>query len=128
MVHNFTSTDSALDESDRTLWLSVLEQAIRDARSPNNSVERGEARRWLTGNGADFRLVCTYAGLDPAYMLRRVRVIAAWEDWFAKSPPANAQAALTPQDVAPERSDTAASALTTQEVGGSPQVATIRAA
>lgn len=83
MTQNYTSTENSFDAADRTLWLSVVEQAVRDARSSAGSADRIDARRWLTTDGADLRLVCAYAGVDHAYLLRRTRLMAAYEDWFA---------------------------------------------
>ncbi len=82
MAQHFTSTENALDAADRTLWLSVIEQAVRDARSSAATADRVDARRWLTTDTIDLRLVCAYAGLDPAYLLRHARLLAACERWF----------------------------------------------
>ncbi len=51
------------------LWRAVLGHAINDALSDPISAEMHKAKRaaraWLDRGGKDFRLVCTYAGLDP---------------------------------------------------------------
>lgn len=66
-----SETDRGTDEAaelDRALWLSVIAQALEDAKGNKASVslaERAQARAWLTGHSADFREVCALAGLEP---------------------------------------------------------------
>lgn len=70
-----------IESPERTLWRAVVERAILDALGhctdereiSAQRVVRTRAQTWLTDNGADFRKVCDYAGLDPA----RVRQEAA---------------------------------------------------
>lgn len=66
----------------RALWLSVIAQALIDARSKSrklcNRKERARARAWLgeSGRDSDFEIACDLAGVNPAdvrAMLKRIR-------------------------------------------------------
>lgn len=55
---------------ERQLWAAVLGQAVNDAlrESAYSSEDRrgkNSARSWMDGQGRDFRLVCTLAGMEP---------------------------------------------------------------
>lgn len=59
------------------LWIAVITQAMMDALSRANNTEakyqKTEALRWLTENSKDFTQVCSYAGLDPDWVRRKVK-------------------------------------------------------
>lgn len=62
---------------ERQLWAAVLGQAVNDAlrEKPYSVLDRlaaTGARSWMDGQGKDFRMVCTLAGMDPD------AVSAAW--------------------------------------------------
>ena len=61
---------------ERTLWQTVVYQAVRDATfydgkpkptgfSTENARAWYEADRWIRSNSADFQEVCENAGIDP---------------------------------------------------------------
>lgn len=39
--------------------------------------DRMSARRWLTGNSRDFQHICTWAELNPEYVIRKAKELAA---------------------------------------------------
>ena len=59
---------------ERDLWVHVLYVALRDALEAGRddgpqtfaNAGRRRARDWVLSAGADFRMVCTLAGVDPA--------------------------------------------------------------
>lgn len=65
----------------RLLWLSVVDQALRDAVSndvkgkPDQTIARWQAQLWLEEGGADFVEVCTLAGVEPDRVRRRWQMI-----------------------------------------------------
>jgi hypothetical protein len=64
---------------EKRLWLAVINQALIDsttsAKEMDTPIERPKARRWLTSDGDDFRMVCEMAGLNPDYVQRKVLVL-----------------------------------------------------
>ena len=57
---------------ERKLWQAVLHKALLDATHSNNGRGTSEqsrasrdARNWIDGNGRDFRMVCSLAGIEP---------------------------------------------------------------
>ncbi len=73
------------------LWRSVITQALMDASSNSKKDEakneKMQALRWLASNSRDFKMICYYAGYDPAYI--RQKVSQALERnccWRAPSP------------------------------------------
>lgn len=58
------------------LFQAVLWQAVKDASTGINTTSaasvRDQARAWLSGSGADFRLVCELADFEPAFIVRAV--------------------------------------------------------
>jgi hypothetical protein len=50
-----------MQEQERQLWLAVLSQAAKDAKS--HGEERAAAIAWLTNNSGNFQLVCEFAGV-----------------------------------------------------------------
>lgn len=59
-----------------SLWRAVILQMITDALSTSKKPELQQCKRdalhWLQGYSRDFRLVCHYAGFDPAWMQERI--------------------------------------------------------
>ena len=54
------------------LWICVLGRAVQDALIVNDWVEARRAMAWFESAGLDFKLVCDYAGRDPAYVHRKI--------------------------------------------------------
>ena len=50
------------------LWICVLSRAVHDALFVNDHVETRKAMAWFESAGSDFKLVCDYAGSNPAYV------------------------------------------------------------
>lgn len=59
------------------LWRAVIVQMVTDALSNSHKAELRQCKRealdWLRGYGRDFRLVCLYAGLEPAWVHERIQ-------------------------------------------------------
>lgn len=59
------------------LWLSVIIQAMVDAASKSGGSEAGydryKAQCWLTGDSADFVMVCTLTGYDPDWLRGKIK-------------------------------------------------------
>ena len=60
--------------NERELWQTVVFQAFIDATHdlPSGAVgsqrhDKRDADAWIRGCGRDFRMVCSLAGLDPAF-------------------------------------------------------------
>ena len=61
----------------RQLWCAVILRAVEDATSPTPSVERSQARAWLTGYSHDFANVCDLAGRESDRIrAQAIRIIA----------------------------------------------------
>lgn len=87
-IWNESPYDSARCE--KALWKAVITQALMDAQSRSSKAEdqyhKHEARRWLTSNGKDFRMVCLLAGEDPDYIRGCVKkVLASPRPWRAEA-------------------------------------------
>ena len=54
------------------LWICVLSRAVHDALLVNYNVETSRAMAWFESAGSDFKLVCDYAGRNPAYVHARI--------------------------------------------------------
>ena len=54
------------------LWVCVLSRAVHDALFVNDHVETRKAMAWFESAGSDFKLVCDYAGRNPAYVHARI--------------------------------------------------------
>ena len=54
------------------LWVCVLGRAVQDALVANDWIETRKAIAWFEAAGPDFKLVCDYAGRDPAYVHRKI--------------------------------------------------------
>ena len=54
------------------LWICVLSRAVHDALFVNDNVETRKAMAWFESAGSDFKLVCDYAGRNPAYVHARI--------------------------------------------------------
>ena len=54
------------------LWICVLSRAVHDALFVNDHVETRKAMAWFESAGSDFKLVCDYAGRNPAYVHARI--------------------------------------------------------
>lgn len=65
-------TDADTATGQRQLWCAVILRAVEDATSTTPSVERSQARAWLTGYSRDFATVCNFADQEAD----RVRAIA----------------------------------------------------
>ncbi len=63
--------DDELLKNERVLWLTVVEQAMRDTRETKPSV-RQSAIDWLLCDQTDFPQICELAGLDSSYLRRRI--------------------------------------------------------
>lgn len=59
----------------RALWRAVITQALMDASSNSSKVidkvEGARARAWFSRNNPDFITVCSYADLDPSYVIEK---------------------------------------------------------
>jgi hypothetical protein len=59
---------------EQAMWRAVITQALMDASSQSAKsealYEKSQALCWLTGYSEDFKTVCDYAGLSPAYVRR----------------------------------------------------------
>lgn len=70
-------------DSERALWCAVIQQAIDDAagnsltgiarKSPNATLTKERARKWLLGNSGDFLAVCELAGIEPRHVREHAR-------------------------------------------------------
>ena len=60
------------------LWMAVILQACRDAEfnstANNAQLFKENAISWLTNDSADFRQVCSLAGVDSDFIRDRARV------------------------------------------------------
>jgi hypothetical protein len=65
--------DVELLENQRVLWLTVVEQAMRDTMETKPSV-RQSAIDWLLRDQADFPQICELAGLDSSYTAVRLKI------------------------------------------------------
>ena len=54
------------------LWICVLSRAVHDALFVNDYVETRKAMAWFEAADSDFKLVCDYAGRNPAYVHARI--------------------------------------------------------
>ena len=54
------------------LWVCVLSRAVHDALFGNDHVETRKAMAWFESASSDFKLVCDYAGRNPAYVHARI--------------------------------------------------------
>jgi hypothetical protein len=80
-----TAAGSAMTPEQR-LWVAVTEAAIYDAtRLSLDNKMCEQARAWLLGMRRDFKLVCEWAGLDPAYVHRLMKTLAdqGWPPKYA---------------------------------------------
>lgn len=68
--------EAELLENQRVLWLTVVEQAMRDTMEPKPSV-RQSAIDWLLRDQADFPQICELAGLDSGYLRKKVACYCA---------------------------------------------------
>ena len=62
--------------NEQRLWVSVLNQAVRDAfiqevESKTERLARDQARSWLVGGSADFREVCLMAGVEDSGVINK---------------------------------------------------------
>jgi hypothetical protein len=83
MTKTLATTDDDIAQSPRelALWQEVLLRAIDDARSPYESPERREARKWFIEAGYDLDLVVDLAGFDrDAVHDALPTMIASWRD------------------------------------------------
>jgi hypothetical protein len=62
--------DDELLKNERVLWLTVVEQAMRDTMESKPSVRR-KACEWLLYDD-DFAVICGLAGIDSSYLRRRI--------------------------------------------------------
>ena len=58
-------------QNQRVLWLTVVELAMRDTMERKPSV-RQSAIDWLLRDQADFPQICELAGLDSAYLRKKL--------------------------------------------------------
>ena len=67
--------DVAAIPPERFLWLSVIEQALRDVRrgatSGRPGIDHRAAKAWI--GTWDFFAVCDLAGMDPAYVMDQTK-------------------------------------------------------
>lgn len=82
-MDTFNCTDPEIDPAEiaalRGLWLEVLRHALREALgdfrgSCNNHLANGyrqTSREYVERNTMDFQMVCSLAGLEPAYVRRK---------------------------------------------------------
>jgi len=84
---NSASCEQPSGEAGARLYMGVVVQALKDATCANPSTSEGdavrpkprdisEARDWLLSGSQDFRTVCGWAGLDPDYVMAKVRGLA----------------------------------------------------
>lgn len=73
----------SFSDHEPSLWKAVITQALMDAASNSSKSEAGKAKRdaisWLLNESSDFEYVCDNAGLDPAYVRKKVREALARE-------------------------------------------------
>ena len=63
-----------LASSEHDLWIAVLSKAAHDAIYGSDWREAKLALNWFKDMGAGFREVCGYAGRDPIYVHKKMRV------------------------------------------------------
>ena len=63
-------------KSQRVLWLTVVERAMRDTMEPKPSV-RQSAIDWLLRDQVDFPQICELAGLDSGYLRKKFAAYSA---------------------------------------------------
>jgi len=73
---------------ERAMWIAVITQALMDALSKSKTPEalyfKEEAQHWLTGNSANFIMVCEMAGMHPDDIRRRAKkALASPKLWRA---------------------------------------------
>jgi len=73
---------------ERAMWIAVITQALMDAlgksKTPESLYFKEEARHWLTGNSANFIMVCEMAGMHPDDIRRRAKkALASPKLWRA---------------------------------------------
>lgn len=80
-------TRAAHDHRDRerTLWVNVILQAIRDATDclgdkANRDVTRSRARAWFRPSNRDFIQVCNLAGMEPCRVAKQANDAIAQYD------------------------------------------------
>ncbi len=92
LINDFISNYSILETNEeirvyREVWRSVILQAILDATSNSikkkTKIQKIKALKWLEGDSPDFLEACCYAGFDPEYIQKRIRV---WVKKSDKSP------------------------------------------
>lgn len=71
---------ACMENPEIAFWRAVIARAWADAVSPQDSRERAEARRWLTGFSSDFRIVCHLADIDPEHLCERAKDMER-NDW-----------------------------------------------
>lgn len=62
-------------EAERSLWLAVISQAMRDIKAPYNKIDYEKAKSWFENNTEGFNLVCDLAGLDREYIKTRAKLV-----------------------------------------------------
>lgn len=77
--HFETSQSSSPKSNEKTLWRSVVTQAIVDATTiPRNTkmrIEKDQAINWLLSDKKDFCLVCEMADLNPQLVMHFAKEI-----------------------------------------------------
>jgi hypothetical protein len=64
--------------------MAVLQQALYDATGPD-TLDRQQARTWLTGRSRDFEMVVEFAGLDVDAVQEKCRALYNRRWWVAPS-------------------------------------------
>lgn len=71
------ANDDEEKKGEIALWRAVITQALMDAGSKSNKSEmrynRAQAISWLSGTGPDFNTVCSLAGFEPEYVIKKAR-------------------------------------------------------
>ena len=69
---NVDSGKSKTLSNTQYLWVCVLGRAVQDALVVNDWVKTRKAMAWFESASSDFKLVCDYAGRNPAYVHRKI--------------------------------------------------------
>ena len=70
---NVDSGERKAPSNTQYLWICVLGRAIQDALIIQHDwVEIRRAMAWFESAGADFKLVCDYAGKNPVYVREKM--------------------------------------------------------
>ena len=69
---NVDSSERRALSNTQYLWVCVLSRAVHDALFVNDHVETRKAMAWFEAADSDFKLVCDYAGRNPAYVHARI--------------------------------------------------------